>query len=904
MNLKRLFVTLLILIATVGLVSISTINSDMKSTDHPFPEKIYSLPVTADFSSNVTTGLHPTVAFTDTSTNTPTSWLWDFGDGINSTSQNPTHTYSTNGTYTVTLIATNGSVSDSEVKTNYIYSYGITHPRLMNVQTSPGRLNNTTEPWSTYEAKIRVYADEGLTQDYHTPYAYGTAWTARRVACMAMVYQIDGNTIYANKTVEALLHSEDTFVDTGEGTDLLALQDYAIAYDLIWQTHGVNSTLDNTNITLIQNHLSQIANTSYYTTYISNPTIKNFTKLTRELGIAITAEVLADYVNRSLLSTPTDLTPWRNLGYSNMFVNDTLHTHPTGEPAYGSGKYETLNNGIFGYQAINIFDGRLQEGQTYKHYFAGDLYRWAQIYDYIYGENLLETFPKLKAFAMEEIWSNFPNFYSSNTVAGGQKYSYSGRIAYSLLDATNRSYIRWQLENSYASGLAHILPHADEWYDYNNYDPVDLYMFYGNYSAEATAAPTRLNSLNANYNYQTIRGDWTTDSDWIQFDTWNQILQFTARASEHGDQQAFEYYSKGDLLMPDGGEIKYYTPLASTYGADGAYHNTLLINNSYPSGLISNVTERGIYKSTNYRFTPFVDATVSYLIDNSNVSYIQAYSNITKLTNSTTGVQFYNASYPETDVSPTINYSRGILYPFKDYMIVIDRAKSTGSYGYTNLFRFGSLRVNITTVSGAGDTCANPSCIGDVTGDLSIEGTAVNWRSVPLFAEVMPGTQMNYIDWNTTNPYGDPVRLKLYTSPKTTYTYQKFLTRIGGYAGSSEVSNPQVYLKKPAGNTLYRVTTLLSRYENETPRTPSELAVTGMGSAIKIISADSTYTDYIYTGLGNSTFSGFSTDADTVFVRSNAIGTYALIINGTFLNYEGTHLIIGNTGPYYEYSGG
>ncbi len=54
-----------------------------------------------------------TVDYTDQSTNTPTSWLWDFGDGNTSTQQNPTHTYANVGTYTVCLTATNACGSDS-----------------------------------------------------------------------------------------------------------------------------------------------------------------------------------------------------------------------------------------------------------------------------------------------------------------------------------------------------------------------------------------------------------------------------------------------------------------------------------------------------------------------------------------------------------------------------------------------------------------------------------------------------------------------------------------------------------------------------------------------------------------------------------------------------------------------
>jgi len=47
-----------------------------------------------------------TVSFTNTSTNA-TTYSWDFGDGNTSSLQDPSNTYATPGTYTVTLVATN-----------------------------------------------------------------------------------------------------------------------------------------------------------------------------------------------------------------------------------------------------------------------------------------------------------------------------------------------------------------------------------------------------------------------------------------------------------------------------------------------------------------------------------------------------------------------------------------------------------------------------------------------------------------------------------------------------------------------------------------------------------------------------------------------------------------------------
>ncbi len=79
-----------------------------------------NLPPVANFNASATSTCSGIVAFTDASTFVPTSWLWDFGDGNQSTAQNPTHTYTTSGTYTVTLTSTNAFGTDTEVKTNYI----------------------------------------------------------------------------------------------------------------------------------------------------------------------------------------------------------------------------------------------------------------------------------------------------------------------------------------------------------------------------------------------------------------------------------------------------------------------------------------------------------------------------------------------------------------------------------------------------------------------------------------------------------------------------------------------------------------------------------------------------------------------------------------------------------------
>ena len=73
-----------------------------------------TVPPVADFSQSASSGTAPfTVQFTDTSDNTPTSWSWSFGDGNTSTAENPSFTYTTAGTYTVSLTAANAGGSNS-----------------------------------------------------------------------------------------------------------------------------------------------------------------------------------------------------------------------------------------------------------------------------------------------------------------------------------------------------------------------------------------------------------------------------------------------------------------------------------------------------------------------------------------------------------------------------------------------------------------------------------------------------------------------------------------------------------------------------------------------------------------------------------------------------------------------
>ncbi|MFH0864849.1 MAG: PKD domain-containing protein [Bacteroidota bacterium] len=128
---------------------------------------VYPLPV-VQFISDTIRGCEPLVVnFTDLSTPAIGSWLWDFGDPLSgpdntSTLQNPTHVYSSAGTYTVTLsvVTTNGC------------SGSYTHQNMIEVYITP-IANFTMHPptGSTQDPAINFY--DLSTNAYYWDWNFG-----------------------------------------------------------------------------------------------------------------------------------------------------------------------------------------------------------------------------------------------------------------------------------------------------------------------------------------------------------------------------------------------------------------------------------------------------------------------------------------------------------------------------------------------------------------------------------------------------------------------------------------------------------------------------------------------------------------------------------------------------------
>src|SRR4029453_3635565 len=95
--------------ATAGTYTVCLYNSYAQCNDSISQTITVNPQPPVDFTAPVTSKCEPplTVNFQDLTGGSGIAWNWNFGDGNTSTAQNPTHTYTSYGSFNVRLIVTN-----------------------------------------------------------------------------------------------------------------------------------------------------------------------------------------------------------------------------------------------------------------------------------------------------------------------------------------------------------------------------------------------------------------------------------------------------------------------------------------------------------------------------------------------------------------------------------------------------------------------------------------------------------------------------------------------------------------------------------------------------------------------------------------------------------------------------
>ena len=158
------------------------------------------IPVANFTAAPVTVCAGSPVNFTDTSTGSPTTWLWNFGDGGGGNVQNPAYTYLIPGTYDVTLTVTNGCGTDIDLKVAFItvtantlnanfvfdtacFGYPTTFTDLSTGTT-------TTWVWDFNDGGFPVDSSQNTSHTFSGPGTYNVDLTISDGACLSFISQL------------------------------------------------------------------------------------------------------------------------------------------------------------------------------------------------------------------------------------------------------------------------------------------------------------------------------------------------------------------------------------------------------------------------------------------------------------------------------------------------------------------------------------------------------------------------------------------------------------------------------------------------------------------------------------------------------------------------------------------
>jgi len=790
------------------------------------------------------------------------------------------------------------------------------YPHILfdDITKTPGYQHESESPWMGWKRTIKLKADRNY------------------MAYMGLMYQIENNNSWAEKTKNKLLDFTISGYDVSRASQLM---EASLAYD--WVQDYLNTTDD----IQIRNKLAYLTDQVYHDlqSHKGGGVDTVDYHLLAYPSVATAGVLLSDYENNEIDSTPED---WISVGTSDLFISDSLHS---GDKAMFRNQVDAQGKDLLG---------------GYEFYYVDEMFVWFQVYSHYYNKSILEDYPLAKKWLLSQLWSTLPTKHHPNFITDSNVKYFHIQGFLNLVDTNNISYF---LNHHQILSEDNSLPRTRT-FGINTQHV--LYLTFEDTSNMEAKNPSWTSHLKKDSVYQVFRSDWSKESSWLSFNTWNLSVKHN-RNMGHNDLMNIDYYAKGNLLISDSGEVK---ERDVSYSPSTKNHNIIQISDTVdgnPGGSVKGtfgncqnpVEVREIETGDIFEFAE---------------AEIKNWNTIEETRS--TGERIGGNSNFVVLENP-VKWMRTILYPSKEYFIVLDYINNTQSRKINNLFHLTSfdstasnhngdgtdlninrfsegihqieidevnnngveLRTYFKTATAEGnltvylnnkkigeinaatgnhfirgiedsllvsgvnqvkyetneDTKVNIDYtrlynVGTVKGDLEIQSKSVDWINQKTQKEEDIGFGSE-IRWNTTNINGEKIQTHIYSLPESQISVERYWTRIGGYGAANNIDHPLIRYKTKSGEELHRITAFHTKYAGQEGKKYAQVQVTGgQGNALSI--SNQTVKDLVLLGDNDlKTAEQLSTDGIYSFMRQRSGLDYVFCRNCSILEINGEELM-------------
>ncbi|RKY32695.1 MAG: hypothetical protein DRP67_00470 [Candidatus Omnitrophota bacterium] len=551
------------------------------------------------------------------------------------------------------------------------------HPYLLfeDIKSTPGWKNEKRRSWVLNRTFVPTVRRLYLKTNFASPgkREYGKASAA---AQLGFAYLLTGEKQFLNKCKEALLNIGKGWIAPPEwgAFNGYALQGYALAYDFI------ANELSEKEKKIVEEALAKFADKVYQAIpKWDNP----WHHAAGGVGLGMVALVIPDYKGDTK-SKPID---WFRAATEYLFISNPYQP----KELILTTKYEkNLKKVVFEESkpraGINrtVDLGGYERRGGYRFEWVPSLVHWAVIYSHVFKRNALDDFPILRKYMNYIVWEMMPNGQGTTANMGdGRRWYYTKAVLHLLTPEERNAHIFYLTNFPKQRYDLHLISES-----------VQFSLPQYNTDLGKGSPPSWTTFISPSAEHAVFRSSWKPTATWLFLNVYNYYIP-RAREFLHHDNMSFQYYSHGDYLLMDCGEVR---GRMYGYGPTGAVgHNLILVDGSGPVKGIRKFVDPA-YMET-YMISPWLDMVKAVMDYTHREDENQKYEHLVPL-------------------SAPVKWERIIFFPGREYIVILDRLSSEKSHHYEWLFHLSSLNIVPTK---------NKHDPGYVIGELIINNKKVDW---------------------------------------------------------------------------------------------------------------------------------------------------------------------------------